>query len=204
VPGVPDFYQGTELWDFSLVDPDNRRGVDFASRASAAQSIPDEPEWRGLVAAWTDGRIKLALNRRLLAFRQQVAHVFADGTYSPLEVTGPHSNEILAFARLAGRDAAVVIVGTLFARVTDYGRKWPDGSAWKASLVTQDLASVRNMLAPTGDLPTGELPISQLFAALPVAVLKARQRRGIVARRRPGPGNPRRPAAPGFGAPSDS
>ena len=97
VPGVPDFYQGTELWDLSLVDPDNRRSVDFESRASAVQSIPDEPEWPRLVAAWTDGGIKLALTRRLLAFRRQAAKVFTNGSYRPLEVTGPHRDEIFCF-----------------------------------------------------------------------------------------------------------
>jgi (1->4)-alpha-D-glucan 1-alpha-D-glucosylmutase len=175
VPGVPDIYQGTELWDLSLVDPDNRRSVDFASRSLAARSIPDEPDWRSLVADWTDGRVKLALTRRVLAFRKQAASVFTDGSYRRLEVTGPHRNEILAFARVCGRNAAVVIVGTLFARATENGRKWPQGSAWDASLITRDLCAVRNMLAPTGDLPAGELPVSQLFTAVPVAVLEARQ-----------------------------
>jgi (1->4)-alpha-D-glucan 1-alpha-D-glucosylmutase len=69
MPGVPDFYQGTEFWDLSLVDPDNRRSVDFAARASTLASIGQAPDWPALAGAWPDGRIKLALTRSLLALR---------------------------------------------------------------------------------------------------------------------------------------
>ena len=102
MPGVPDFYQGAELWDLSLVDPDNRRPVDFAALASALKSIDPEPDWRALAGAWPDGRVKFALTRRLLALRQQLPNIFTDGSYRPLAVIGPHRNEIVAFARLSG------------------------------------------------------------------------------------------------------
>jgi len=84
MPGVPDFYQGTELWDLSLVDPDNRRPVDFPSRAQALRSLTENPDWPALAHAWPDGRIKLALTARLLALRQELAKVFAEGDYRPL------------------------------------------------------------------------------------------------------------------------
>src|ERR1700760_2070658 len=96
LPGVPDFYQGTEFWDLSLVDPDNRRPVDFAAR-----TLPVAADWPALAQTWRDGRIKLALTAALLAARRSHANVFA-GEYQPLEVEGRHRDEIVAFARYEG------------------------------------------------------------------------------------------------------
>ena len=75
MPGVPDFYQGTEFWDLSFVDPDNRRPVDFRQRADALRDL-GQPDWNALSANWMDGQIKLALTRRLLALRQECAELF--------------------------------------------------------------------------------------------------------------------------------
>ena len=111
MPGVPDFYQGTETWDLSLVDPDNRRPVDFASRAGGAGRRMPTPDWPELASHWTDGRIKLALTHRLLSLRNEMPALFRDGAYEPVEVTGPHREHILAFRRSAGRDRVVVAVG---------------------------------------------------------------------------------------------
>ena len=97
-PGIPDLYQGTELWDFSLVDPDNRRPVDFGSAGVAcggeAKGPPSEqlPNWR-------DGRVKLAVVQRVLALRQHAASLFAQGEYLPLTVQGKHADRVIAFAR---------------------------------------------------------------------------------------------------------
>ncbi len=98
LPGVPDFYQGTELWDLSLVDPDNRRPVDFAKRASVLASV-EIPDWENLVQHWPDGHIKLAWTRHLLKLRNELADVFTDGDYRPLQVTGRHRDHVIAFAR---------------------------------------------------------------------------------------------------------
>src|SRR4051794_11965242 len=103
IPGVPDFYQGTELWDFSLVDPDNRRPVDFAAREAALTAL-ETPDWRSLAQNWRDGRIKLAWTRHLLKLRGELADVFARGAYQPLEVSGPHREHVIAFARRHGED----------------------------------------------------------------------------------------------------
>ena len=99
MPGVPDFYQGTEIWDLSLVDPDNRRPVDFAAR-QAALAADAEPDWPALAANWPDGRIKLALTHRLLSLRNEMPALFRDGGYEPVEVTGPHRDHIVAFRRI--------------------------------------------------------------------------------------------------------
>jgi (1->4)-alpha-D-glucan 1-alpha-D-glucosylmutase len=84
-----DFYQGAELWDFSLVDPDNRRPVDFATRARLLEAV-EEPDWNRLVREWPSGHLKLAWTRQLLKLRTELAEVFTDGDYEPLEVTGRH------------------------------------------------------------------------------------------------------------------
>ena len=83
MPGVPDFYQGTEFWDLSLVDPDNRRPVDFAARAAALASL-EKPDWDDLAQNWPDGHLKLAWTRHLLKLRTELADVFAHGDYQPL------------------------------------------------------------------------------------------------------------------------
>src|SRR3954464_11104833 len=117
IPGVPDFYQGTELWDFSLVDPDNRRQVDFAGRISALAAL-ETPDWTNLTQNWSDGRIKLAWTRQLLKLRTELAEVFTRGEYQPLEVTGRHRDHVIAFARRHGEDAAVVAVSKALAPLT--------------------------------------------------------------------------------------
>ena len=77
MPGVPDFYQGTEFWDLSLVDPDNRRPVDFVERAAVLKHV-EQPDWQALVRDWPNGHIKLAWTRHLLRLRNELADVFAD------------------------------------------------------------------------------------------------------------------------------
>ena len=112
VPGVPDFYQGTEFWDLSLVDPDNRRPVDFAERASALASM-ETPDWQNLTQNWSDGHLKLAWTRHLLKLRTGFAELFTHGDYQPLPVSGPHRDHVIAFARRRGRDAAITVVSKI-------------------------------------------------------------------------------------------
>jgi len=124
MPGVPDFYQGCELWDLSFVDPDNRRPVDFAARASALAAC-DGADESALVESWRDGRIKLALTKRLLAWRRSLAHVFTHGDYREMTVEGPHREHVIAFARTWRDDAAILVAGRHFAPLADGGRRWP-------------------------------------------------------------------------------
>jgi (1->4)-alpha-D-glucan 1-alpha-D-glucosylmutase len=165
MPGVPDFYQGTEFWDFSLVDPDNRRPVDFAARASALASI-ETPDWESLAHHWTDGRIKLAWTRHLLRLRAELAEVFAHGDYQPLEVIGPHRDHVIAFARRHGGDAAIIAVGKSLAPLTQGGRAWPDVDSYDGAIVTRGYS-----LEGIGG---NELPLAEAFKHLPAAVLKAK------------------------------
>ncbi|QJI40397.1 malto-oligosyltrehalose synthase [Pseudomonas sp. ADAK2] len=107
VPGVPDLYQGDDYWDFTLVDPDNRRPVDYASRQQSLQSPPDLPE---LLASWRDGRIKQQLIARTLNWRAEHAELFRQGTYEALEVVGNQAHRVLAFTRSLPGSRAIVIV----------------------------------------------------------------------------------------------
>jgi (1->4)-alpha-D-glucan 1-alpha-D-glucosylmutase len=167
VPGVPDFYQGSEFYDFSLVDPDNRRPVDFAARASALASI-EVPDWGSLAQHWTDGRIKLAWTRHLLKLRTELAEVFTHGDYQPLQVIGPHREHVIAFARRHGRDAAIVAVGKSFAPFSQGGRAWPAGDGYDAAI------GISGYSIEGFDAKVTELPLSRVFEHLPVTVLKAR------------------------------
>jgi (1->4)-alpha-D-glucan 1-alpha-D-glucosylmutase len=173
MPGVPDFYQGTELWDLSLVDPDNRRPVEFGTRASLLPSLDAAADWRALAASWSDGRIKFAVTRRHLALRAHLQDVFAHGSYRPLKVTGPHANEVIAFARISGRNAVIVACGRLFGRATDGGRRWPSGTDWNASLALEEFADITDVLAAGEKIAGPRVSVSQLFDALPLALLRA-------------------------------
>ena len=183
MPGVPDFYQGTESWDLSMVDPDNRRPVDFARRCEWLASLSADPDWNTLAGHWSDGRIKLALTRALLELRNELPHVFGHGEYRPLKVSGPDAARVIAFARAAGPDAVIVIAARHFARLTEGGRRWPSTFALDAAVAIDGLNDARNQLSRGARV---EAPlVSQLLAGLPVAILRARTAVDAVRQRRP-------------------
>jgi malto-oligosyltrehalose synthase len=110
VPGVPDCFQGTEFWDLSLVDPDNRRPVDFAARRQAlAQAQPPA----ALVASWQDGRVKQAVIARTLALRRSAAGLFARGAYHPVPVSGRRARQVIAFLRVHEGAVSLTVVPRL-------------------------------------------------------------------------------------------
>jgi (1->4)-alpha-D-glucan 1-alpha-D-glucosylmutase len=178
LPGVPDFYQGTEFWDLSLVDPDNRRPVDFAARATVLAAM-DVPDWRALAQDWGSGLIKLAWIRHLLKLRNEHADLFAQGDYQELEVNGQHRDHVIAFARRHGRDAVIVAAGRALAPVSAAGRAWPSGEAWQGSLVAKGYA----IEGTDGVADTSELPLADLFQHLPVVVRKAHVKATATSRR---------------------
>src|SRR5713101_3292098 len=167
MPGVPDFYQGTEFWDLSLVDPDNRRPVDFVERP-AVLSATRMPDWDSLTQNWADGRLKLAWTAHLLRLRTELADVFTHGDYQPLEVEGPHRDHVVAFARRHGRDAAIIAVARRFAPFSHAGRNWPSAENFDGEVRLDGFSIER--VGDTGNA----LRLSTLFQRLPVAVLKAR------------------------------
>lgn len=134
-PGVPDFYQGTEFWDLNLVDPDNRRPVDFGERQAVLAAL-QQPEnsvqarailLNDLLLHRTDGRIKLWLTREGLRYRRAHAELFQQGEYVPLQVFGPKKEHLFAYARIYEDHAAVVVVPRLLTGVIDDPTELPVG-----------------------------------------------------------------------------
>ena len=129
-PGVPDIYQGTEIWDYSLVDPDNRQPVDYKLRREVLEQLapaaPDE-----LIRAWPDGRIKMFLTQRMLRFRREHTELFQRGKYLPLRGSGTFAECCVSFVRQLGHKWMVVIVPRISARVGFP----PIGEAWKDTAI---------------------------------------------------------------------
>jgi (1->4)-alpha-D-glucan 1-alpha-D-glucosylmutase len=166
-PGVPDIYQGCELWDLSLVDPDNRRPVDFAQRASLLEQVKTldamaPAERTSQLAAWRqhwqDGTIKLHVLRRLLALRAAHPELFAEGDYLPIELEGVATDNAIAFQRVHG-EKRIVVAAIL--------------RAGQAASVAGGLGSALLTLAPGSvDVLGGDpSPPALPFEHLPVAVL---------------------------------
>jgi (1->4)-alpha-D-glucan 1-alpha-D-glucosylmutase len=192
-PGVPDFYQGTELWDFSLVDPDNRRPVDYVRRrellaelrrqidrsARDLSQLTDE-----LLADLPSGRIKLFLIYQTLNFRRAHQDLFLHGDYLPLEVVGPQRDHVCAFARSSGSEVVIVAVPRLTARLTGGVESRPLGfDVWGQTrlLLPPRLAgrSFRNLFTGEVLAPDDQesIPVSSLGMVLgrfPVALLSSR------------------------------
>ncbi len=170
-PGLPDVYQGCELWDLSLVDPDNRRPVDYggpeAALAALVPQLEAEKERANLIesllATWRDGRIKLAVTALLLAFRRDYPELFAKGDYLPIETTGEDADWALGFVRTHGERRLALLV----ARFPALREEKPD---WQASAQMPegrwfDLLRARQFDA--------HIPLCAWFGSLPLAVLAA-------------------------------
>ncbi|WAB99877.1 malto-oligosyltrehalose synthase [Pseudomonas putida] len=173
VPGVPDLYQGNEYWDFSLVDPDNRRPVDYAQRRC---TLDDALPVTELLAHWRDGRIKQALLARLLDCRQAHAELFRRGAYLPLTVQGRHADKVLAFARL-GEDHRAIVIAPRLASGLLGGASTPliPAQNWDDTRVILPFA-----LSPANSMglfpsavvsPSKELMLSAVLSEFPVNVL---------------------------------
>lgn len=170
VPGVPDIYQGNEIWDFSLVDPDNRRPVDYERRREMLDSLSGAAPG-GLLQNWPDGRIKLFLTQGLLRFRRDHGALFEQGTYLPLNVSGTFADCCVAFAREHEGDWIAVVVPRLSSRVgfPPIGDKWKDTVvAWPESFSrdgARELFTDRELRSQDG-----ALHLSEAMSILPFAV----------------------------------
>ncbi len=167
VPGVPDIYQGADLWELSLVDPDNRRPVDYAARVQLLDRIEqgletDAPAlFRSLRQDWHDGGIKLAVTRQVLAARQRFPALFSHGGYEALQAEGDRADHVIAFTRRHEGQAALVAVTRLPARLESAG-------GWGQTQLT--LPGGNWVDALTGQ-PVADGAAATLFRHLPVAVL---------------------------------
>lgn len=147
-PGVPDIYQGCESWNFSLVDPDNRRPVDFARLAGMLDSVealyakgfPVPADWSDLLGGLEDGRLKQLVTWRLLQLRQQHSEVFELSDYRPLAASGPRARHVVAFERGEGDSSVLVVAGRLL-RSFSGDRSLPDAAQWSSTRIAAGLAA---------------------------------------------------------------
>jgi (1->4)-alpha-D-glucan 1-alpha-D-glucosylmutase len=191
-PGVPDFYQGTGLWDFSLVDPDNRRPVDDDTRekllAEFAPYLDDSPSRAAELATvvsgwlnrWEDGRIKMFITACGLLARRHYAEVFRDGKYIPLATGGQHADHVVAFTRRRGEQVVIVAIPRLCVSLPEHRRSFPLGAAvWGdthlvlppgASALRFRNAFTREEVVSEREGDAGVLRVANLFRTLPVAM----------------------------------
>jgi (1->4)-alpha-D-glucan 1-alpha-D-glucosylmutase len=165
-PGVPDLYQGTEFGDQSLVDPDNRRPVDFIRRAAtlAAGAAPAQA-----LAHWQDGAVKQAIIARTLALRARLPDLFEQGSYEKLEATGSGAAHMLAFTRRSKTHCLVAAVTRLSAGlVTD--SPLPPAGSWADTTLTLPGDHWIDVLNG-GDISSSHAPGAEIFAKLPVCLL---------------------------------
>ena len=193
VPGVPDIYQGCELWDLSLVDPDNRRPVDYAPRIAALAGFAGDggggsvaplgaAALRALLESWPDGRVKLYLVATLLGLRRRKPALFRHGAYLPLAVTGGLADHVCAFARVGETEACIVAAPRFFTALMGDAAGPPMGAVWRDTMVSlpDELAgrAWSNVLtgarieATPPDVSTA-IAAARLFASFPVAALVA-------------------------------
>ena len=167
-PGVPDLYQGTESWDFSLVDPDNRRPVDYERRMEDLAAIA-EPDPAQLLADWRSGRIKMFLINRLLELRAKWGDVFSNGDYRPLESRGEHADKIIAFSRQYEGKVVVVIAP----RLTSTLGFPPVGGVWQDSKVSLPVveAGWRDILTGRTAEANQVLDLKEALGVLPFTIL---------------------------------
>jgi (1->4)-alpha-D-glucan 1-alpha-D-glucosylmutase len=175
-PGVPDTYQGTELWDLSLVDPDNRRPVDYARRREMLAALRERATRAGadlrgfaseLLGSMTDGRIKLYVTWRALTARRDHHGLFARGEYFPISLTGPAARHAFAFARVLGDECALVAVPRF---VDSLGR-----AAWRQTRLAMPDGvrgrRLRNVFTGESVEPAAEIELSVLTDHFPLALL---------------------------------
>jgi (1->4)-alpha-D-glucan 1-alpha-D-glucosylmutase len=183
-PGVPDFYQGSELWDFRLVDPDNRGPVDFVKRQAMFEELrtssgADRPcRANELLANWCDARVKAHVLARALTVRRENPSLFLDGDYVPLEISGEHGERAVAFGRTQGDDWAIAVIPRCVASVQApvIGNRH---SFWRNTLVTLPAGvsgDFVNVLAGRDSAPIPvssdqRLSLGDIFNAFPAALL---------------------------------
>lgn len=168
-PGVPDFYQGCEMWDYHLVDPDNRRPVDYDLRRSALESLKNETP-AALLEKWHDGRIKLHITQKLLEFRRAHAKLFREGEFIPLNVTGSFAACCIAFLRRRAEETLLAVAPRLSTRVGFP----PVGDAWRDTAIELPegfaAGAPRELLAGAEWRATGnKLAVADALRNLPVA-----------------------------------
>ncbi|MFC7395749.1 malto-oligosyltrehalose synthase [Chelatococcus sp. GCM10030263] len=171
LPGVPDIYQGTEFWDFSLVDPDNRRPVDFTERQEA---LGENLSPAALLTSWCDGRLKQAVIARALAVRRNLSHLFAPGGVQPLSASGALASHIFAFARMGEGGPVIVIALRNALPILADDRPSVVPILWRDTAITlpaELTGAYRNVLTDMAHARGGQLMLSEVMGELSVALL---------------------------------
>ncbi len=188
-PGVADFYQGSELWDLRLVDPDNRGPVDFERRIAMLEQLAHDETAdaasliRNMVEHWHDGRIKMFLVRKVIRFRRENTALFQEGEFLPLEIQGECQQNVVCFMRRRNGNKVVVAVPRWLSQVASSGRgqrDWrdtevvlpPDSSVrWRSMVTGHDVMAHRE---PDGQSRARQtLKVSDLFEDFPVAFFRS-------------------------------
>ncbi len=173
-PGVPDIYQGAELWDFSLVDPDNRRAVDYQRRRMHLDAPAREAG--DLLRGWQDGAVKLAVIRSTLEIRRRFGDEIVHAAYVPLAVEGPRKDNIFAFARKSG-ERCVIVIGARFLTGFFESAEHPTlpKGFWSGTHVlgppALDATRFASVFTSHGAIAGGRIDLDHVLDCLPVAVL---------------------------------
>ncbi len=180
-PGVPDIYQGCELWDFSLVDPDNRRPVDYDLRQQYLNELQQQDEKNGtklhqqLLQNPTDARVKLYLIWKVLSLRKAQKNLFDHGNYIPLSITGKYKENVVAFAREHEGKWCLMVVPRLLAQVISE-QELPLAEAWADTAITLPDNAPKNWENIFGEVPLegqNSLQLATILQTFPVALLTA-------------------------------
>jgi (1->4)-alpha-D-glucan 1-alpha-D-glucosylmutase len=182
-PGIPDFYQGSELWDLRLVDPDNRQPVDFAKRTSMLTELTQQrnpkPSFAGELARhWQDGRIKLYAIWKALNFRRERSELLSKGDFLELKATGPHAEYILAILRHHKRQWALLVAPRWLARAQETHALGDPGALWRETRILLPNSAPHfwnniftgEKISPANDDPKS-VGVSEMLLHFPVALL---------------------------------
>ena len=180
-PGVPDFYQGSELWDLSLTDPDNRRPVDFSRRQQLLEQMTtNPPSLEDLLTHWDDGRLKLYVTHEALKLRHHNARLFEHGTYQGLAAQGSQTDHVLTFARHHEDQWCIVVVPRHYARLTwSYHPKTRPSShdIWQTTTLNVPAGAPHHWREILSGQPLqaemGQIPLAEIFSRLPIAILRS-------------------------------
>jgi (1->4)-alpha-D-glucan 1-alpha-D-glucosylmutase len=172
-PGIPDVYQGSELMDFRLADPDNRQPVEYALRHEVLSRVSRtwrEEDLRDALRFREDSRLKMYVLRQALQARRRNAGLFAEGEYRPLQVEGPAADRLVAFSRRAEGREAIVVAGRFLA---SFGDRLSSGTAWKGTSIQGALGHrYRNILTGAEWDSSGSLEVSKILEPLPLCLLE--------------------------------
>lgn len=181
-PGVPDFYQGSELWEFNLVDPDNRRPVDYSNRQNLLKMLKEKAAedptllLTHLMETPEDGRIKLYITSQVLNFRRHHSLLFQQGAYIPLEIKGEKARHVVAFSRQKDEQKIIIAAARFYTQLCSINTVFPIGKIWGNTeiILSPELeGNYREILSGlTFSSSHNCLALEQVFSKLPLVILE--------------------------------